>query len=117
MSTGQALKRVLVGRPMATSAMGHTLLSKLIALPVFSSDALSSVAYATQEIVLVLGAAGAMALSRVVPISLAVAALLALVVVSYRQTVRAYPSGGGAYIVSRENLGERAPACLPPPPC
>ena len=106
MSTGQAVKRILLGRPMATSAMGHTLLPKLIALPVFSSDALSSVAYATQEILLVLGAAGAMGLGRVVPISFAVATLLALVVISYRQTVRAYPNGGGAYIVSRENLGE-----------
>ena len=105
MSKSQGLKRILLGRPMATGAMGHTLLPKIIALPVFSSDALSSVAYATQEILLVLGAAGAMALSRVVPISFAVAGLLALVVVSYRQTVRAYPSGGGAYIVSKENLG------------
>ena len=93
---------------MATSEMSHTLLPKWIALPVFSSDALSSVAYATQEILLVLGMAGAAALSNVVPISLAVASLLALVVVSYRQTVRAYPSGGGAYIVSRENLGDGA---------
>lgn len=108
MSTAQLLKRILVGRPMATSAMGHTLLPKVIALPVFASDALSSVAYATQEILLVLGAAGAMALSRVVPISLAVAFLLTLVVISYRQTVRAYPKGGGAYRVSRENLGEGA---------
>ena len=108
MSPGPALKRILLGRPMATSAMGHTLLPKVIALPVFSSDALSSVAYATQEILLVLGAAGAMALGRVVPISLAVATLLALVVASYRQTVRAYPNGGGAYIVSRENLGDGA---------
>ena len=108
MSKTQGFKRLVLGRPMATGAMGHTLLPKVIALPVFSSDALSSVAYATQEILLVLGAAGAMALSRVVPISLAVAGLLALVVVSYRQTVRAYPNGGGAYIVSRENLGDGA---------
>ena len=102
------LKRIVVGRAMATSEMGHTLLPKTIALPVFSSDALSSVAYATQEILLVLGAAGALALSKVVPISFAVAGLLTLVVVSYRQTVRAYPNGGGAYIVSRENLGDKA---------
>lgn len=108
MSKAQGLKRVLLGRPMATSAMGHTLLLKVIALPVFSSDALSSVAYATQEILLVLGMAGAVALSRVVPIAFAVAGLLALVVISYRQTVRAYPNGGGAYIVSRENLGDTA---------
>ena len=108
MSAAQGLKRVLLGRPMATGAMGHTLLPKVIALPVFSSDALSSVAYATQEILLVLGLAGAGALSNVVPISFAVAGLLALVVVSYRQTVRAYPNGGGAYIVAKENLGDMA---------
>ena len=108
MGVGQGLKRLVVGRPMATGAMGHTLLPKTIALPVFSSDALSSVAYATQEILLVLGLAGAAALPRLVPISFAVAGLLALVVISYRQTVRAYPNGGGAYIVSRENLGDNA---------
>ena len=108
MSVIQRTKRLVIGRSMATGEMGHTLLPKTIALPVFSSDALSSVAYATQEILLVLGAAGAIALSKVVPISIAVAALLALVVVSYRQTVRAYPNGGGAYIVSRENLGDNA---------
>ncbi len=108
MTSIQGIKRILLGRPMATAAMGHTLLPKVIALPVFSSDALSSVAYATQEILLVLGAAGAVAFSRVVPISFAVASLLAVVVVSYRQTVRAYPSGGGAYTVSKENLGDRA---------
>ncbi|MCA1709338.1 MAG: DNA-binding protein, partial [Actinobacteria bacterium] len=81
MTKAGLLKRVLLGRTMATSEMAHTLLPKSIALPVFSSDALSSVAYATQEILLVLGAAGAVALSRVVPISFAVAALLSLVVV------------------------------------
>ena len=108
MNKAQILKRVILGRTMATSEMSHTLLPKWIALPVFSSDALSSVAYATQEILLVLGLAGAAALSNVVPISFAVASLLALVVISYRQTVRAYPNGGGAYIVSRENLGDGA---------
>lgn len=100
-----ALKRVLVGRPMSSGELEHTLLPKTIALPVFSSDALSSVAYATQEILLVLGLVGTAALAHVVPISLAVATLLAMVVLSYRQTVRAYPSGGGAYIVAHENLG------------
>ncbi|MEA2460013.1 MAG: hypothetical protein QOH90_190, partial [Actinomycetota bacterium] len=83
----------------------HTLLPKILALPVFSSDPLSSNAYATQEILLVLGTVGTGALTHVIPISLAVALLLATVVVSYRQTVRAYPSGGGAYIVAHENLG------------
>ena len=90
---------------MASSELEHTLLPKVLALPVFSSDPLSSNAYATQEIMLVLGLAGTAALSNVIPIALAVALLLATVVVSYRQTVRAYPSGGGAYIVAHENLG------------
>ncbi len=90
---------------MATGELEHTLLPKVLALPVFSSDPLSSNAYATQEILLVLGAAGAGALNLVNPIAVAVALLLATVVISYRQTVRAYPNGGGAYIVAHENLG------------
>jgi amino acid transporter len=104
-STVQVLKRVLLGRVMASSELEHTLLPKVLALPVFSSDPLSSNAYATQEILLVLGLVGTSALAHVIPIALAVALLLATVVVSYRQTVRAYPSGGGAYIVAHENLG------------
>jgi amino acid transporter len=103
--SGQAIKRAFVGRPKTSGELEHTLLPKIIALPVFSSDPLSSNAYATQEILLVLGMAGAGALSRVIPIAIAVAVVLATVVVSYRQTVRAYPSGGGAYIVAHENLG------------
>lgn len=99
------LKRVVLGRPMASGELGHTLLPKILALPVFSSDPLSSNAYATQEILLVLALAGVSALSNVVPIAIAVACLLGVVVTSYRQTVRAYPAGGGAYRVSRENLG------------
>ena len=90
---------------MSSGELEHTLLPKIIALPIFSSDALSSVAYATQEILLVLGLVGVGALAHVLPIALAVGTLLAIVVVSYRQTVRAYPSGGGAYIVAHENLG------------
>lgn len=90
---------------MSSGELEHTLLPKVIALPVFSSDPLSSNAYATQEILLVLGLAGTAALSLVVPISIAVACLLGIVVTSYRQTVRAYPQGGGAYRVSSENLG------------
>jgi amino acid transporter len=101
----QAFKRVLLGRTMATGELRHTLLPKVLALPVFSSDPLSSNAYATQEILLVLALAGAGALHLVVPIAFFVAILLGTVVVSYRQTVRAYPSGGGAYIVAHENLG------------
>ena len=103
-----ALKRLLVGRPMSSGELEHTLLPKIIALPVFSSDPLSSNAYATQEILLVLGLAGVGALQHVIPISFAVAALLVVVVTSYRQTVRAYPGGGGAYRVSSENLGTYA---------
>jgi amino acid transporter len=90
---------------MSSTELEHTLLPKVIALPVFASDPLSSNAYATQEILLVLGMAGTMALSKVIPISMAVGALLLIVVTSYRQTVKAYPSGGGAYRVARENLG------------
>ncbi len=103
--TGTALKRLMVGRPMSSGELGHTLLPKSIALPVFASDALSSMAYATQEILLVLALVGVGALSLVVPIALAVAVLLAIVIVSYRQIVRAYPGGGGAYVVAYENLG------------
>ena len=103
------LKRVLVGRPLATSEQHEQRLPKVIALAVFSSDAISSTAYATEEILFVtaVGASGlALGLSVLVPIALAVAALLAIVVTSYRQTIFAYPSGGGSYVVSRENLGE-----------
>jgi amino acid transporter len=105
MSKGQVVKRFFLGRTMATGELRHTLLPKILALPVFSSDPLSSNAYATQEILLVLAIVGASALSLVVPIAFFVAILLATVVVSYRQTVRAYPNGGGAYIVAHENLG------------
>lgn len=105
MSKAQIFKRVFLGREMASGELEHTLLPKILALPVFSSDPLSSNAYATQEILLVLGLVGTASLTHVLPISIAVALLLATVVVSYRQTVRAYPSGGGAYIVARENLG------------
>jgi amino acid transporter len=102
---GGALKRLLVGRALSTYSQEHQLLPKTLALPVFSSDPLSSVAYATEEMMLVLVTAGVAALSYRLPIALAIAALLAIVVTSYRQTVRAYPRGGGSYIVARENLG------------
>jgi amino acid transporter len=105
MSKTQTVKRALLGRTMATGELRHTFLPKVLALPVFSSDPLSSNAYATQEIMLVLAIAGAGTLYLVVPLTFFVAILLATVVVSYRQTVRAYPSGGGAYIVAHENLG------------
>lgn len=108
MRTQVAVKRFVVGSPKSSDDLEETLLPKGLALPIFSSDALSSVAYASQEILLVLGAAGTVALANVVPISVAVATLLVIVVVSYRQTVKAYPNGGGAYIVAHENLGRYA---------
>ncbi len=103
------VKRLLVGRPLATSEQEHQRLSKTIALAVFSSDAISSTAYATEEILFVIAVAPsslALGLSKLVPIAITVAILLAIVATSYRQTIYAYPSGGGSYIVSRENLGE-----------
>lgn len=105
------LKRLLVGRPIPSRAEIQHRLSKRVALPVFASDALSSSAYATDEILLVLVAAGAAATQLSIPIAIAVVFVLSVVVVSYQQTVRAYPSGGGAYIVAADNLGE-APALI-----
>jgi amino acid transporter len=102
-------KRILIGKPIATSEEGHQRLKKRVALPIFASDAISSTAYATDEIILVLVAQagiGLAAFNDLVPISIVVAVLLTIVVLSYRQTIYAYPSGGGAYVVSRENLGE-----------
>lgn len=107
-----ALKRFLVGNPLKTEQAVHERLSKKVALAVFSSDALSSTAYATEEILLVLAAAVAFgqanAFQYVVPISLGIGTLLVIVAISYRQTIHAYPSGGGAYIVAKENLGTNA---------
>ncbi len=100
------LKRVFIGTPIASSEAHHQRLIKLVALAVFSSDAISSTAYATEEILHVLvGAGGDDSYHFLVPIALLVAALLAIVVTSYRQTIFAYPNGGGSYVVSRENLG------------
>ena len=101
----EALKRVLVGRPRATGELEDTLLSKKLALPVFASDPLSSVAYATESGLVVLVAASAAAAHLILPISFVIAALLAIVVLSYRQTVRVYESSGGAYVVAKDNLG------------
>jgi amino acid transporter len=104
-----AIKRLLVGRALRTEQAAHERLTKKTALAVFSSDALSSTAYATEEILLVLAVAAAATNSTsfhyVVPISVGIALLLAIVATSYRQTIHAYPSGGGAYIVAKENLG------------
>jgi amino acid transporter len=107
--TAELLKRLFIGRALASSRLGETLLPKKIALPVFCSDPISSVAYATEQIVLVLGTAGAASfLGLAAPIAVAVAVLLVVVIASYRQTCFAYPSGGGAYVVSKDNLGETA---------
>jgi amino acid transporter len=102
-------KRTLIGRPLATAEQEHQRLPKTIALATFSSDAISSTAYATEEILFVIAAGAsslALGLDRLVPIAVVVAVLLVIVSISYRQTIHAYPSGGGSYIVSRENLGE-----------
>src|SRR5262245_22265889 len=99
------LKRLFVGQPLATEQLAHERLSKRIALAVFSSDALSSSAYATEAILLALAVAGPMALGFATPISIGIGVLLITVAFSYRQTIIAYPQGGGTYIVSRENLG------------
>jgi amino acid transporter len=103
------LKRVMIGRPLASSEQEHQRLPKSIALATFSSDAISSTAYATEEILFVIAVGGsslALGLDRLIPIAIVVAALLAIVSFSYRQTIFAFPTGGGSYIVCRENLGE-----------
>ncbi len=106
------MKRVLIGPPIASSEEHHQRLIKFIALAVFASDAISSTAYATEEILLVLIPRGGIdAFKYLVPISLIVVVLLAIVVTSYRQTIYAYPNGGGSYVVSRENLG-RTPSLV-----
>ena len=102
------LKRLIVGAPMPLAQARHERLSKTVALAVFSSDAMSSVAYATEEILLILVLAGTAAAHLTVPIALAIAGLLVVVSVSYQQTIHAYPSGGGSYIVARANLGPTA---------
>jgi amino acid transporter len=99
---------MFLGDPLHNEESRHQRLSNPIALAVFSSDAISSVAYATGEIILVLSIAGSAFLHLAWPISIAIAALLIIVATSYRQTIRAYPSGGGSYIVARENLGDFA---------
>jgi amino acid transporter len=96
----------LIGRPLSTADAPHQTIGKAIGLAVFASDALSSTAYATQEIMVILAAAGTIAFGYVFPISLAIVALMAIVTISYEQTIHAYPGGGGAYIVARDNLGE-----------
>ncbi|WP_392542274.1 APC family permease [Oryzobacter telluris] len=108
-SSGRLVKRVLLGRAMRSDKLHETLLPKRVALPVFASDALSSVAYAPDEILLTLGlAGGALALTSSWKIALAVVAVMVVVILSYRQNVHAYPSGGGDYEVASVNLGPKA---------
>src|SRR3954468_3594236 len=103
---GTMVKRLLVGRSKPSSLVDHSRLPKILALPIFSSDALSSVAYATEQILFVLLGASVAAQTDVMPIAIAIAILLGIVIASYAQTCRAYPNGGGGYVVSKENLGK-----------
>src|SRR5512146_763430 len=96
----------LIGHPLQTADAPHQTIGKAIGLAVFASDALSSTAYATQEIMVILAIAGTGALGYVFPISLAIVTLMVIVTISYEQTAHAYPGGGGAYLVARDNLGE-----------
>ncbi len=108
MGVGDVSKRILLGRKLRSSQLGETLLPKRIALPVFASDALSSVAYAPDEVFIMLSLAGASAYVWSWKVALAVAVVMAVVLASYRQTVHAYPSGGGDYEVAKVNLGDTA---------
>ncbi len=102
----RTLWTILIGRPLATADAPHHTIGKLIGLAVFASDALSSTAYATQEMLAILIVVGAAAYGLIFPLSLVIVALLVIVTLSYEQTIHAYPNGGGSYIVSRDNLGQ-----------
>jgi amino acid transporter len=104
-SLGYRAKRLLLGPPFKTTQLVHERISKRVALAVFSSDPISSTAYATEEMLLVLVTAGAAAVSLALPLAAGVAVLLLILVLSYRQVIAAYPQGGGAYMVTRDNLG------------
>jgi Amino acid permease len=104
-SLGYRVKKALLGRPLPTSRLVHERLRKLVALAVFSSDAISSTAYGTEQIMLILVTAGAVATGLALPVALGIGGLLAILILSYRQTITAYPSAGGAYIVTRDNFG------------
>ncbi|HSQ17849.1 MAG TPA: APC family permease [Anaerolineales bacterium] len=104
--TRRTWSTLLMGRPLPTADAPHQTIGKAIGLAIFASDALSSTAYATQEIMFILAAAGTAAFSNVFPISIVIVILLAIVSLSYEQIIHAYPDGGGAYIVARDNLGE-----------
>ena len=102
------LGRLLIGKPLETKELPHQSISKTVGLAVFASDALSSSAYATQEMLIILAMAGggAAVFAISIPLAIAISLLLTIVTISYRQTIHAYPNGGGAYIVARDNLGE-----------
>src|SRR5574339_729724 len=102
------LRSWFIGRPLSTADAPHQTIGKAVGLAVFASDALSSTAYATQEILVILAAAGTLAFGYVFPIAMAIALLLVIVTTSYEQIIHAYPNGGGAYIVAKDNLGETA---------
>jgi amino acid transporter len=102
----RTLRSWFIGHPLSTADAPHQTIGKAVGLAVFASDALSSTAYATQEILAIIAAAGTIAYGYLFPISLAIITLLAIVTISYEQTIHAYPGGGGAYIVARDNLGE-----------
>ncbi len=106
--TGFSLSRLLIGNRLETTALPHQTVTKPVGLAVFASDALSSTAYAIEEILLILALAGtgAATLGLSIPIAIAISLLLIILTISYRQTIFAYPRGGGAYIVARDNLGE-----------
>src|SRR5512137_2124646 len=101
-----SLRHFLIGPPLPTRQLAGERLNKVRALAAFSPDAFSSIAYANQEIYLALVLAGSLGLSQALPISLMITALLAIVALSYYQTIHGYPSGGGSYVVARENLGK-----------
>lgn len=101
----KSIRSWLIGRPLQTADAPHQTIGKLVGLAVFASDALSSTAYATQEMLVILVMAGAVGLQYAFPISIAIVILLAIITLSYEQTVHAYPGGAGSYIVARDNLG------------
>ena len=107
-ASGRSFKRTIVGRRMPMGSLEDELLPRWIALPIFASDPLSSVAYATEAALVVLVATSVSSRGLIVPISAVIAALLVIVVLSYRQTIFAYPNGGGSYVVAKENLGQLA---------
>ncbi len=105
-TTRHSFSEIFLGQPLDTAAAPHQAIGKVPALAVFASDALSSVAYATEEILVILAMAGAAYFTLSIPIAFAISVLLVVLTISYRQTIFAYPGGGGAYIVARDNLGE-----------